>query len=165
MLNKHICLWQNATIVITRSPLSSPLVRTINCSRASQALSEVTRLDHSIRITLLLLVCATYIWVLFFTHILFVVNHTMNATPTEKLQHHFRHWHAYKQKVWQILQAWRNLSSFPSQLIALQSKLKFCHTVPSSFPSQLIALQSKLKFCHTVPSPREGDFVGLVPPK
>ena len=99
------------------------------------------------RITLLLLVCAAYIWVLFFTHIPFVVNRTMNATPTERLQHHFRHWHAYKRKVWQILQAWRNRSTFPSQLIALKSKLK-------------------LKFCHTVPSPREGAFVGLVvPPK
>jgi len=127
-----------------RSLLSSSSVSTVNCSLASQALLEVTRLDHSIGITLLLLVCPTYIRVLFFTHIPFVVNRTTNATPTERLQHHFRHWHAYKQKVWQILQAWRNLSTFPSQLIALKSKLKFCHAVPS---------------------PREGFFVGLVPPK
>jgi len=127
-----------------RSLLSLPLVSTVNCSLASQALLEVTRLDHSIGITLLLLVWATYIWVLFFTHIPFVVNCTMNATPTERLEHHFRHWNAYKQEVWKILQAWRNLSTFPSQLIALKSKLKFCHTVPS---------------------PREVAFVGLVPPK
>jgi len=144
MLNKSVCLWQQAIIEITRSLLSSPLEGTINCSLASQALLKVTRLDHSIGITLLLLVCATYTWVLFFTHIPFVVNRTVNATPTERLQHHFRHWHAYKQNVWQILQAWRNLSTFTSQLIALKSKLKFCHTVPS---------------------PREGAFVGLVPPK
>jgi len=144
MLNKNVCLWQQATTEITRSPLSSSLVSTINCSLASQTLLEVTRLDHSIGITLLLLVCATYIWVLFFTHIPFVVNHTMNATLTERLQHYFRHWHAYKQKVWQILQAWRNLSTFPSQLIALKSKLKFCHTAPS---------------------PGGGGVVGLVPPK
>jgi len=144
MLNKNVCLWQQATIEITRSLLLLPLVSTVNCSLASQALLEVTRPNHSIGITLLLLVCATYIWLLFFTHILFVVNRTMNATRTERLQHHFSHWHAYKQKVWQILQALRNLSTFPSQLIALKSKLKFCHTVPS---------------------PREGAFVGLVPPK
>jgi len=131
MLNENVCLWQQATIEITRSLLSSPLLSTVNCSLASQALLEVTRLDHSIGITLSLLLCATYIWVLFFTHIPFVVNRTMNATPTDRLQHHFRHWHAYKQKVWQILQARHNLSTFPSQLIGLKSKLKFCHTVPS----------------------------------
>jgi len=39
-------------------------------------------------ITLLLLVRATYIMVLFFTHISFVVNHTINATPPERLQQH-----------------------------------------------------------------------------
>jgi len=27
--------------------------------------------------------------VLFFTHILFVVNHTFNATPSERLQQHY----------------------------------------------------------------------------
>jgi len=99
MLNKNVCLWQQATIEITRSLFSSPLVRTIKCSLASQALLEVTRLDHSIGITLLLFVCTTCIWVLFFMHIPFVMNRTMNATPTERLQHHFRHWYAYKQKV------------------------------------------------------------------
>jgi len=99
MLNENVCLWQQATIEITRSLLSLPLVRTINCSLASQTLLEVVHLDHSIGITVLLLVCATYIRVLFFTHIPFVVNRTMNATPTERLQHHFRQWHAYKQKV------------------------------------------------------------------
>ena len=35
---------------------------------------------------LLLLARATYIMVLFFTHIPFVVNHTINATPPERLQ-------------------------------------------------------------------------------
>jgi len=40
-------------------------------------------------ITLLLLVRATYIWVLFFAHIPFMVNRTFNATPTEWLQHSF----------------------------------------------------------------------------
>jgi len=99
MLNKNVCQWQQVTIEITRSLLSSPLARSINCSLAPQALLEVTSLDHSIGITLLLLACATYIWVLFFMHIPFVVNRTMNATQTERLQHHFRHLHAYEQKV------------------------------------------------------------------
>jgi len=40
-------------------------------------------------VTLLLLVRATYMnGVLFFTHIPFVVNHTINATPPERLQQH-----------------------------------------------------------------------------
>jgi len=33
-----------------------------------------------------MLVRATYVWVLFFAHIPFVVNRTFNATPTERLQ-------------------------------------------------------------------------------
>jgi len=37
-------------------------------------------------ITPYLLVRATYIWVLLFAHILFVVNRIFNATPTERLQ-------------------------------------------------------------------------------
>ena len=37
---------------------------------------------------LLLLARVTYIMVLFFTHIPFVVNHTINATPLERLQQH-----------------------------------------------------------------------------
>jgi len=43
-------------------------------------------------ITLLMLVHATYIWVLFIAPIPFVVNHTFNATPTEKLQQHKTTW-------------------------------------------------------------------------
>jgi len=34
-----------------------------------------------------LLVCATYIWVLFFTRIPFMVNCTINTTLIERLQH------------------------------------------------------------------------------
>jgi len=138
-------LWQQATVEIKRSLLSSSLVSTINCSLALQALLEITHQDHSIGITLLLLVHTTYIWVLFLTHIPFVVNRTFNATPTERLQHHFGPCHAYKQKVWHILQAWH---------IAL----------PECF-SELIALKSKLKFCHTAPSPWEAALVGLAPLK
>jgi len=39
-------------------------------------------------ITLLLLVRATYISVLFFAYILFMANHTLNAMPMERLKHH-----------------------------------------------------------------------------
>jgi len=48
------------------------------------------QLNSHAMITLLLLVRATYTvcMVLFFTHIPFVVNHTFNATPPERLQHH-----------------------------------------------------------------------------
>jgi len=45
----------------TRSLSSSSLASTINCLPGSQALLEVTHQDHSIGITLLLLVRATYI--------------------------------------------------------------------------------------------------------
>ena len=38
-------------------------------------------------ISQILLVRVTYIWVLFFTHILFMVNCTFNTTLTERLQH------------------------------------------------------------------------------
>jgi len=37
-------------------------------------------------ITLLLLLHGTYIWVLFFAHIPFVVHSTFNTTPVERLQ-------------------------------------------------------------------------------
>jgi len=73
----------------TRSILSSPLASTINCSLASQELLEVTHQDHSIGITLLLLVRTTYCtiyMVLFFEHIPFVVNRVLRSTPTERLQ-------------------------------------------------------------------------------
>jgi len=54
-------LWQQASMEITSS-LLSPLASTMKCSLASQALLEVTHQAHSIGITLLLLVRATYIW-------------------------------------------------------------------------------------------------------
>ena len=47
-----------------------------------QATIEITRRDHSI------IACSRHIcMVLFFTHIPFVVNRTINATPPERLQH------------------------------------------------------------------------------
>jgi len=44
--------------------------------------------DHASQSLLLLLARATYIMVLFFMHIPFVLNHTINATPPERLQQH-----------------------------------------------------------------------------
>ena len=52
----------NSRVYLTRSLSSSPLTSIINCSPASQALLEATHQDHSIGITLLLLVRTTYIW-------------------------------------------------------------------------------------------------------
>jgi len=45
---------------------------------------EITRRDHCI----ILPIFATYIWVFIVVHILFVVNCTFNATPTERLLQH-----------------------------------------------------------------------------
>ena len=59
-------------------------------SRAACAQSFALWQQATIEIMLaisLLLARATYIMVLLFTHILFVVNHTTNATPPERLQH------------------------------------------------------------------------------
>ena len=57
--------WQQATRDHpTRSLSPSPLASTLNSSPGSQALLEVTHQDHSIGITLLLFVRATYIFVL-----------------------------------------------------------------------------------------------------
>jgi len=48
-----------------------------------QATIEITRRDHSI------IACSRHIHVfLFCAHIPFVVNHTINATPPERLQHY-----------------------------------------------------------------------------
>jgi len=78
-------LWQQATIETTRQDHSSSTpVITFNHSHVS--MGELPRHDHSIGITLSLLVRTTYIWVLFFALIPFVVNHTFSATPAERLQ-------------------------------------------------------------------------------
>ena len=48
-----------------------------------QATKEITRRDHSI------ITCSHHAYIfLFFAHIPFVVNHTINATPPERLQHY-----------------------------------------------------------------------------
>jgi len=48
-----------------------------------QATTEINRRDHSI------IACSGHIYIVFFfTHIPFLVNHTFNATPPERLQQH-----------------------------------------------------------------------------
>jgi len=44
--------------------------------------------DHASQSLLLLLARLTYIMALLFAHIPYVVNHTINATPPERLQHY-----------------------------------------------------------------------------
>jgi len=60
--------------------LSSRTLVTFNRSHVN--IGRVSTLES----LLLLLARATYVMVLFFTHIPFVVNHTINATPPERLQ-------------------------------------------------------------------------------
>jgi len=59
---RHTVATSNNRDHLTRSLSSATLASTINCSPGSQALLEVTHQDHSIGITLLLLVHATYIY-------------------------------------------------------------------------------------------------------
>jgi len=80
---QRFALWLQATIEIMRRNLSSrTLVIMFNRSHVNFGRATTSQS------LLLLLAHATYIMVLFFTHIPFVVNHTINATPPEKLQQH-----------------------------------------------------------------------------
>jgi len=70
-------------VVIMRRNLSMrTLVIMFNCSHINIGRAFTSQS------LLLLLACTTYTMVLFFTHIPFVVNHTINATPPERLQQH-----------------------------------------------------------------------------
>ena len=59
--------------------------------KASHCGSKQHLLSHIVLI-LFLPVCATYTWVLFFTHIPFVVNCTFNMLLTDRLQHMQQGW-------------------------------------------------------------------------
>jgi len=73
--------WQQATIEIMHRNLSSrTLVIMFNHSHVTIGRASTSQS------LLLLLARLTYIMVLFFAHIPFVVNHTINATPPERLQ-------------------------------------------------------------------------------
>ena len=63
-------------------------LRVCYCLRSVVHIVTITR-DYTPR-SLYYCLFAPHIWVLFFAHIPFVVNHTFNATPTESLQQHQR---------------------------------------------------------------------------
>ena len=69
-------------LILLRSEIPSGM-----CTKHRTVAASNNR-DHALQSLLLLLARATYIMVLFFTHIAFVVNHTINATPPERLQQH-----------------------------------------------------------------------------
>ena len=61
---------------------ADPTLKPSNENFAEQCSIEITRRDHSI------IACLRHTHIfLFFAHIPFVVNHTINATPPERLQH------------------------------------------------------------------------------
>jgi len=67
-------------IVVMQSKIPSGM-----CAKLRTVAASNNR-DHASQSLLLLLARATFIMVLFFAHIPFVVNHTFNATPPERLQ-------------------------------------------------------------------------------
>jgi len=78
-----------------RSLSSSPLASTINCSPGSQAWLEITHQDHSIGITLLLLLRATYIC--------FCYSRTSRSWwITQSTQHHRRGCNSYIHTSYQV---------------------------------------------------------------
>jgi len=74
------CTWHDLHILVAAPFCCDPK------ARATSAQSSSLWQQATIEITLLLLVRATYIRVLFFAHIPFVLNCTFNATLTERLQ-------------------------------------------------------------------------------
>jgi len=72
-------LWFN-----TVGAIGKPERQVCNASHCGSKLQQIP----PDMITLLLLLCATYICVLFFAHIQFVVSRTFNAMPTGRLQQH-----------------------------------------------------------------------------
>jgi len=66
-------------LIVLRSEVPSGM-----CAKLRTAAANKNR-DHESQSLLLLLAHTTYLMVLFFTHIPFVVNHTINATPSESL--------------------------------------------------------------------------------
>jgi len=81
---QSFALWQQATIEFTchdHSPRT--LVITFNGSQVNIGRASTPR-------SLFYCLFVPYVFmVLFFTHIPFVVNHTINATPPERLQHQY----------------------------------------------------------------------------
>jgi len=80
---QSFALWQQATIEFTCHDHSS---RTV-LLRSIVDIISITR-DYTPRSPYYCLFAPHICTVLFFTHIPFVVNHTINATPPERLQHY-----------------------------------------------------------------------------
>ena len=76
------CERQHSIFLVLRSKSSSG-----KCARVHTVTASNNR-DHMSWSLYLLLVCTTYICVLLFAHIPFLVNRTFNATPTDRLQQH-----------------------------------------------------------------------------
>ena len=111
-------------------------------------------------ITVLLLVCATYIWVLFFTHVPFMVNRTFNAMPTERLQHHksqllqslfqnfFNSEHSWQHELWflNILDVQKFLVLHKFKFLGIGT-IKCIQTDKSHVSTTLIFSLLKILFC------------------
>ena len=67
--------------ILLRSDIPSGM-----CAKLRTVAAASNNREHALQSLLLLLARATYMMVLFFPHIPFVVNHTINATPPERLQ-------------------------------------------------------------------------------
>jgi len=124
----EVCTWHDLHILITAPLFYERKARMASAESFTlwqQVTTEITQRDHSHRyhqevqstvhqdhkhcqksltkITLLLLVRTTYIWVLLFAHILFMVNCTFNATSTERLQQYVVNSAIYLIANWVIL--------------------------------------------------------------
>jgi len=105
-------------------------------------------------ITLLLLVRATYCicMVLFFTHIPFVVNHTINATPPERLQQYYSSMPVVKATLVNLSLQLLNRASLGVFVFSCGAKLanpSLVHHLPNFFGHNLSF--AAFKFRPTVP--------------
>jgi len=78
----NMTCWKTQARTLLRSEISSGI-----CAKLRTVAASNNR-DHVLQSLLILLARAAYIMVLFFPHIPFVVNHTINVTPPERLQQH-----------------------------------------------------------------------------
>ena len=81
------CFSRQRHLSISLSCAKRPEIPSGMCAKLRTMAASNNR-EHASQSLLLLLARTTYIMVLFFTHIPFVVNHTINATPPESLQHY-----------------------------------------------------------------------------
>jgi len=94
--------------------------------------------DHA-RNLLLLLARATYIMVLFFAHMPFVVNHTINAIPPERLQHYDTTCVAQRTAFFEEQTSFLNLSFLLFSLLFTAAMLPMTF---SSFLHRIIAVET-----------------------